>query len=67
MWIEVTDFEGDIVVGELANEPSEIPELSQGQLVKVAPSDVTDWVYWQGDEVVGGFTVAVLERREQQQ
>ena len=65
MWIEVSRFDGDKIVGELANEPSEIPELSQGQEVKVLPSEISDWLYWEGDTTVGGFTVAVLEGREQ--
>jgi uncharacterized protein YegJ (DUF2314 family) len=65
MWVEVMNFDGEIVVGELANEPSEVPELSQGDEVRVTVDDVSDWVYWQGDSTVGGFTLTVLERREQ--
>jgi uncharacterized protein YegJ (DUF2314 family) len=65
MWVEVTNFEDGVIVGELANEPNEIPELSQGQEVHVSTDDISDWVYWQGDLTIGGFTLAVLERREQ--
>ena len=65
MWVEVTNFDGEQTVGDLANEPGDIPELSAGDEVRVAPADVTDWVYWESGNAVGGFTLAVLERREQ--
>lgn len=65
MWVEVTNFDGHTVVGELANEPNAIPEFSAGDEVRVSPEDISDWVYWNGDSIVGGFTLAVLERREQ--
>ncbi len=64
MWVEVTNFDDQMVIGELANEPDEIPEFSQGDEVKISPGDISDWVYWNGDATVGGFTLAVLERRE---
>ena len=65
MWVEVTNFDGEQTVGELANEPDNIPELSQGDEVRVSLDEITDWVYWDSDNTVGGFTLAVLERREQ--
>jgi uncharacterized protein YegJ (DUF2314 family) len=64
MWIEVSNFEADKVVGELANQPQDIPELSKGARVIVSCAEISDWVYWVGDKVVGGFTLAVLQRRE---
>lgn len=63
MWIEDVGFEGDKIVGTLASEPNNIPELSNGQWVSVSPDDISDWVYRQGDRTGGGFTVRVIQRR----
>jgi uncharacterized protein YegJ (DUF2314 family) len=63
MWLEDVGFEGDRIVGTLASEPDNIPELSNGQWVSVSPEDISDWVYRQGDRTVGGFTVRVMQRR----
>ena len=63
MWIEDVGFEGDKIVGTLASEPNNIPELSNGQWVSVSPEDISDWVYRQGNRTVGGFTVRVMQRR----
>jgi uncharacterized protein YegJ (DUF2314 family) len=65
MWVEVREFDGDLVIGELANDPNEIPELSQGDEVRVPSEEVSDWIYYQGEETVGGFTLALLNRREE--
>jgi uncharacterized protein YegJ (DUF2314 family) len=64
MWVAVSNFEDGNIVGELANEPNAIPELSQGVRVKVSPADISDWLYKTGGATIGGFTLAVLERRE---
>jgi uncharacterized protein YegJ (DUF2314 family) len=63
MWIEDVGFENDKIVGTLASEPNNIPELSNGEWVSVSPEDVSDWVYRDGDRTVGGFTVRVMQQR----
>ena len=42
MWVEVTNFDGEQAVGDLANEPDAIPELSAGDELRVGPADITD-------------------------
>jgi uncharacterized protein len=63
MWIEDASFEGDMVVGNLANEPEAIPELSKGEAVRVSCEAISDWAYVLRGKSFGGFTVRVMKRR----
>lgn len=63
MWIEDVRFEGERVVGRLANEPDNIPGLTQGRWVSMPLDDISDWVYREGDRTIGGFTIAVMQQR----
>jgi uncharacterized protein YegJ (DUF2314 family) len=64
LWIDVTKFKGDQVIGKLANDPENIPEVKSGQEVAVNQSDVVDWAYQKAGKLVGAFTEAVIEKRE---
>jgi uncharacterized protein YegJ (DUF2314 family) len=66
MWLEDAGFEGDNVVGTLANEPRNIPELSKGQWVSITVDALSDWAYRQGERTFGGFTIRVMQQRGQQ-
>lgn len=63
MWIEDAGFEGEKIVGTLANEPNAIPEFSKGDWVSVSLENVSDWAYRQSGRTFGGFTVRVMQRR----
>ena len=63
LWIEDAGFEDDEIVGTVASDPNNIPELSKGAWVTVSPDDVSDWVYRQQGRTVGGFTIRVMQRR----
>lgn len=63
MWIEDVGFEEEKIVGTLASDPNEIPELSKGDWVSVSPDDISDWAYRQAGRTVGGFTVRVMQKR----
>jgi len=66
MCLEDAGFEGDNVVGTLANEPKNMPELSKGEWVSITADAVSDWAYRQGGRTFGGFTIRVMQRRGQQ-
>ena len=66
MWLEDAGFEGRSIVGTLANQPKNIPELSKGEWVTVGPDAVSDWVYRQAGRTYGGFTIRVMQRRGQE-
>ena len=63
IWLEHASFEDDKIVGTIANEPVNIPELSKGESVSVPAETVSDWMYRQGGQDVGGFTIRVMKRR----
>jgi len=66
MWLEDAGFEEDNIVGTLANEPKNVPELSKGQWVSVPVDAVSDWAYRENGRTFGGFTIRVMQRRGQE-
>jgi uncharacterized protein YegJ (DUF2314 family) len=63
MWVEVTALEGDTVYGVLKNSPHAVPGLKEGDRVRVAVSDVCDWLCVVNDQSLGGFTVRAIDER----
>ena len=64
MWVTVTALEGDWVLGILDSDPADVHSLQCGDRVRVTPSNLNDWMYLDGDNPVGGFTMAVLTKRQ---
>lgn len=65
MWIAVTGWEGDLVVGNLDNEPFYIKALEAGAKVKVKQSLVADYLWMKADGTrEGGESIPILQRRE---
>lgn len=60
IWVEVVAIEGDEILGDLANEPVDLPFLHEGSRVRGKLSELNDWAYLQGEGLVGGFTAKVL-------
>ena len=69
IWVQVTAIENDIILGELGNEPANLPGLKLGSRVRTSVEDVNDWGYVSPtEEFVGCFTVkAVMEAARKQQ
>jgi uncharacterized protein YegJ (DUF2314 family) len=66
IWLDKAGFEDGKIVGTIANEPVNIPELSKGESVSVPTEAVSDWMYRQGSQDFGGFTIRVMKRRGEQ-
>lgn len=64
IWVEVTALEGDRIIGELANDPVNLPGLRCGDKVTARVEDLNDWIYMKNGDMVGGFTVKVLMGRK---
>ncbi|MBC8291035.1 MAG: DUF2314 domain-containing protein [Planctomycetes bacterium] len=65
MWIKVTAIEGELVLGILDSDPADVHSLQCGDRVRVTLDKLNDWMYLSDDEQpVGGFTVAVLTKRQ---
>jgi uncharacterized protein YegJ (DUF2314 family) len=61
IWISVTAIEGDMVYGQLDNDPGNLGSLKFGSKVSVPVADVNDWLYLDPNEnVVGGFTIGAV-------
>jgi uncharacterized protein YegJ (DUF2314 family) len=65
IWISVTGLEGDLVLGELGNEPGNLGSLRLGSKVAVPVAELNDWCYVdpQGN-LAGGFTIEVLQKAQ---
>lgn len=44
MWVEVSEWHGDVIKGLLTNEPFNIPNLHAGQIVEVSMEDIFDYI-----------------------
>jgi uncharacterized protein YegJ (DUF2314 family) len=49
MWVEVSSWKGNEIVGLLGNEPAEIPDLHAGATVKINEQDVFDYLLYKAD------------------
>ena len=63
LWLSDIRVEGDEFVGVVDNDPQVVTNVACGETVRVAFTDISDWMIAQGDEMLGGFTVDVLMRR----
>jgi uncharacterized protein YegJ (DUF2314 family) len=60
MWVSVTSISGGQISGKLENKPMHQPGLKLGSMVSQPVEDVCDWIYLEGENLVGGFTNEVL-------
>ena len=49
MWVEVSSWKGDDIVGLLANEPEDVKGLRAGSTVKVSEKEVFDYIRYKAD------------------
>ena len=65
MWIEVTDWKTEAVVGILQNKPFNVPELQSGAKVTVKQADLFDYLLRHSDgSTEGNETGKIMEKRE---
>jgi Uncharacterized protein conserved in bacteria len=67
MWISVNKIENGQFEGTLANEPEVIKNIKLGDSVKIEKEQIEDWIIvdTETDEMEGGYSVKVLQEREQ--
>ena len=63
MWVGDIAFDGKIITGNLLNQPNQIDNLNQGDIVKFDCQEISDWMYSVSNKVYGAFTVNVLRSR----
>ncbi len=60
MWVSVTAVDESHIDGRLDNEPAFVQSVRHGQEVRVLRGTLNDWLYTQGGELKGGFTLKLL-------
>lgn len=61
MWVSVTGIDGDLVSGRIDNEPLDVGTVKLGSRVRVSAKKLNDWIYTDGDDMQGGFTIKAIE------
>jgi uncharacterized protein YegJ (DUF2314 family) len=61
IWIEVVEIDGENIAGDLANDPVDLQFVKLGYRVRTTLSELNDWAYLKNGELIGGFTVQVLQ------
>lgn len=59
IWLADLDLASTPETGVVANEPK-IPTLEYMQRVPFRAADITDWMYYEDESLVGGFTIKAL-------
>jgi len=60
MWVSGVRYEGGRFIGTLDNEPVTVKTVKLGQEVEVARDELSDWMYLEGDKLVGGYTLHAM-------
>jgi uncharacterized protein YegJ (DUF2314 family) len=63
IWVQELTYSNGSFSGKLGNEPVDLQGMTVGSAVKVKREDVEDWMIADGDDVKGGYTVKVVEKR----
>lgn len=63
IWIGGVYFEKEEVGGLVITPPDAIPEIQKGEHISVDCAKISDWVYYEGDTMIGGFVERVLMGR----
>ena len=61
IWIEVAEVDGENIAGDLANDPVDLQFMKLGSRVRTTFDKLNDWAYIKDGDLVGGFTVKVLQ------
>jgi uncharacterized protein YegJ (DUF2314 family) len=63
MWVNQVRYRPGVFSGTLDNKPYVLQNLKRGDKVEVRESDVRDWAYREGDKMIGGFTIQLMDKR----
>jgi uncharacterized protein YegJ (DUF2314 family) len=62
IWIAVTAIEGELIYGELGNDPGNLGSLKLGSKVSAPVAELNDWIYLDArEQMVGGFTIEAVK------
>ena len=65
MWIKVLRIEDEFLQGVIDNDPVQVKKFKRGTRVRLRAKALTDWMYTDGDDIIGGFTNKALDKAAQ--
>jgi uncharacterized protein YegJ (DUF2314 family) len=63
IWLYDVRLDGERIAGRLLDDAQRFPRFRRGDVVRVLPSEISDWMVVDGGRACGGFTSRVLFRR----
>jgi uncharacterized protein YegJ (DUF2314 family) len=60
MWVSPVVFDGANFRGKVNNDPNIVTNVKNGQAVTIGPDELSDWMFIDGNKLVGGETLRVL-------
>jgi uncharacterized protein YegJ (DUF2314 family) len=63
IWLSPVTYDGKTFRGTVNNEPVDVKTVRFGQQVEVEPARISDWMYTDNKNLVGGFTLRVIRER----
>ncbi len=60
MWINDVYFDGETIKGELINDPNELTNIKNGDLVSRKVNEISDWLFAIDHKTFGGFTIQAM-------
>ena len=65
MWLTVESIEEDTVYGRLGNDPVNLKMIRLDSRVHVRAMEICDWLYTEGEEMRGGFSLEAVKKAAQ--
>ncbi|MDP3749315.1 MAG: DUF2314 domain-containing protein [Phenylobacterium sp.] len=63
IWTDLVSRSSEEIVGTIANDPVNLPDLKFGAVVRIDPETISDWSYVKGEKLYGAYTMrALLDR-----
>lgn len=62
IWLSEVIYSKGNYSGIVNNDPEYISRIKYGDVIKIDPTTISDWMYLEGDVMRGGFTTRVLFR-----
>lgn len=66
MWVSQLAYQDGVFRGVLDNQPYYIKNVKAGDTVSVQEKDISDWFYYQNGKRIGGYSLALLLKREKE-
>ena len=61
IWVDNLTHRDGKFFGKLANSPLDIPDMKLGSDIEISEEEIEDWVLMEGDDMVGGFSIAAID------